>query len=185
MGSLSEFQQQLILGCVLGDGYMRKKIHTHLQIVHSFKQKEYVDWKYQILKDLVITPPTTYLGNENRVGYRFFTKSLPELDSFYKSFYSNKVKIVPKDIILKPLTLAVWYMDDGSKSYKSCYFNTQGFGLESQNNLIEALAKLNIEARLNKDKQYFRIRILTASVPSLINTIEPYIVKSMRYKIPV
>ena len=67
MGSLSEFQQQLILGCVLGDGYMRKKTHAHLQITHSFSQKEYVDWKYQVLKNLVITPPKAYKGNGNRI----------------------------------------------------------------------------------------------------------------------
>ena len=185
MGSLSEFQQQLILGCVLGDGYMRRKTHAHLQITHSFKQKEYVDWKYRILKNLVITPPKTYKGNGDRVGYRFFTKSLPELTSIYIKFYSNKVKKVPKDIILKPVTLAVWYMDDGSKSYKSCYFNTQKFDSESQNNLIKALSKLKIEAKLNKDKQYFRIRVLTSSAPHLMDIIRPYVAKSMRYKIPV
>ncbi len=183
MGSLSEFQQQLILGCVLGDGYMRKKTHAHLQITHSSKQKDYVDWKYQVLKDLVITPPKIYKGNGNRVGYRFFTKSLPELTSIYKRFYSNKVKKVPRDILLEPLTLAVWYMDDGSKSYKSCYFNTQEFDLESQNNLVESLARLKIEAGLNKDKQYFRIRVLTSSTPHLMNMIKPYVVKSMRYKL--
>lgn len=185
MGSLSEFQQQLILGCVLGDGYMRMKTHAHLQITHSFKQKEYVDWKYQILKNLTITPPKTYKGNGDRVGYRFFTKSLPELTSIYKKFYSNKIKRVPKDIILKPVTLAVWYVDDGSRSYKSCYFNTQEFDLESQNNLIKALSKLKIKARLNKDKQYFRIRVLTSSTPHLMNIIKPYVIKSMRYKIPI
>ena len=144
-----------------------------------------MDWKYQILKNLVITPPKTYKGNGDRVGYRFFTKSLPELTSIYIKFYSNKVKKVPKDIILKPVTLAVWYMDDGSKSYKSCYFNTQKFDSESQNNLIKALSKLKIEAKLNKDKQYFRIRVLTSSAPHLMDIIRPYVAKSMRYKIPV
>ena len=87
MGSLSEIQQQLILGCVLGDGYLRKKTNAHLQITHSVKQKEYVDWKYQILKDIVITPPKTYRGNADRIGYRFFTRSIPELTvQFNKKF---------------------------------------------------------------------------------------------------
>ena len=185
MGSLSEFQKQLVLGCVLGDGYMRKKTHAHLQITHSFNQKDYVDWKYLNLKNLVISPPKSYKGNGDRVGYRFFTKSLPELTSIYKKFYSDGSKAVPKDIILKPVSLAVWYMDDGSKSYKSCYFNTQEFDLKSQKYLIQALARLKIKARLNKDKQYFRIRVLTSSTPHLMNTIGPYVIKSMRYKIPV
>jgi len=185
VGSLSDIQQQLVLGCVLGDGYLRKKTSTHLQITHSIKQKEYVDWKYQILKNLVNTPPTVYEGNAGRVGYRFFTRSLPELNPFYDRFYSNGKKKIDKTITLTPLTLAVWYMDDGSKSYKSCYFNSQSFDLTSQNYLIDALNMLNIEARLNKDKIYSRIRVLTSSTPNLMNTIGPYVIKSMRYKIPV
>lgn len=185
MGSLSEFQQQLILGCVLGDGYMRKKTHAHLQITHSFKQRNYVDWKYQILKNLVTTPPTVYKGNGNRVGYRFFTKSLPEITRFYDVFYKKGTKVIPSGISLSPVTLAVWYMDDGSKSYKSCYFNTQAFDSQSQMNLIKALARLKIEARLNKDKQYFRIRVLTSSTPRLIDIIKSHVPNDMRYKFPI
>jgi len=185
VGSLSEFQQQIVVGCILGDGYMRKKTHAHLQITHSIKQRKYVDWKYRMLKSLVITPPTKYKGNGNRVGYRFFTKSLPELTSFYEKFYSGKVKRIPDNFILNPVTLAVWYMDDGSKSHKSCYFNTQAFDLKSQNSLIKALAELSIKAKLNKDKQYFRIRVLTSSTPHLIDIIRPHVIKSMWYKFPI
>lgn len=185
MGSLSEVQQQLILGCVLGDGYLRKKTNAHLQITHSIKQKEYVDWKYQILKNLVITPPKVYRGNAGRVGYRFFTRSIPEFTVFYDRFYQNGTKTIPSDIKLSPLSLAVWYMDDGSKSYKSCYFNSQQLDLISQNNLMKALQLLGIKSNLNKDKKYFRIRTLTSDTPKLITIIAPHIIKSMRYKIPV
>ena len=185
MGSLSDIQQQLILGCVLGDGYLRKKTCTHLQITHSIKQKQYVDWKYRILKNLVITKPTTYKGNGNRIGYRFFTRSLKELNPFYKRFYPKGIKVIPENIILKPLTLAVWYMDDGSKNYKGCYFNSQSFDLLSQNILINVLNKLDIEANLNKDKQYFRIRVRTSITPHLMDMIKPYLIKSMLYKIPI
>lgn len=184
MGSLSEVQKELVLGCVLGDGYLRKKVNAHLQITHSFKQKEYVDWKYRILKNIVITPPRVYKGNAKRIGYRFFTKSLPELTSFYSRFYRNGVKIVPKDINLSALSLAVWYMDDGSKSRKACYFNSQQFDPESQQNLLECFSKLGIRASLNKDKTYKRIYISSFSVPRLIATIEQFIVPSMRYKLP-
>ncbi len=78
MGSLSKVQKQLILGSVLGDGYMRKKTNTHLQISHSIKQKEYVDWKFHILKNLVISAPKVFNGNAGRVGYRFVTRNLPQ-----------------------------------------------------------------------------------------------------------
>lgn len=185
MGSLSRVQKQVILGSILGDGYMRKKINAHLQITHSYKQKEYVDWKYEILKDLVLTEPSKYRGNANRIGYRFFTKSLPELTKFYDIFYKGKEKIVPKDIILKPITLAIWYMDDGNKSYKSCYLNTQKFNNESQQNLMESLRKIGINSNLNKDKKYFRIRVTTESTRILFRMIRKFIIPSMLYKISI
>lgn len=185
MGSLSEIQQQLILGCVLGDGYLRKKTNAHLQITHSIKQKEYVDWKYSLLKNIVITPPKAYQGNAGRIGYRFFTRSIPELTVFYDLFYINGKKIIPDNLKLSPLSLAVWYMDDGSKSRKSSYFNCQQFDSRSQSNLMKCLANFGIESRLNKDKKYFRIRTLYSSTPTLSETIIPHMIKSMRYKIPI
>jgi len=124
VGSLLDIQQQVILGCILGDGYMRKKTHAHLQITHSIKQKEYVNWKYRILKNLVSGQPLRYRGNGKRVGYRFYTRNLPILSKYYKKFYIGGKKIIPKIINLTSLSLAVWYMDDGSKSYNTCYFNT-------------------------------------------------------------
>ena len=86
MGSLSKVQEQIVLGSILGDGYLRKKVNAHLEITHSMKQKEYVDWQYHFLKDIVITPPKFYKGNEGRIGYRFYTKSLPELTFFYNKY---------------------------------------------------------------------------------------------------
>lgn len=185
VGSLSEVQQQVILGCILGDGYMRKKTHAHLQITHSLKQKEYVDWKYRVLKNLVDTPPTKYRGNKGRVGYRFFTKSLPDLTVFYNKFYPKGQKRITKVIRIYPLSLAVWYMDDGSKSYKTCYFNTQGFDLASQRKLMKSLKKLGIDSSLNKDRNYYRIRIATNGARTLFRVIKPYIIDSLCYKIPI
>ena len=185
MGSLSKVQQQLILGCVLGDGYMRKKVNAHLQITHSIKQKEYVDWKYSNLKDIVLTAPKVYRGNAGRVGYRFFTRSIPALNTFYNTFYQNRKKIVPRDLKLSPLTLAVWYMDDGSKSRKASYFNCQNFDPISQHNLLQALANVGIQASFNKDKTYSRIYISYSQTSILVNIIKKYIVPSMRYKLSI
>ena len=40
--------QQIVIGCILGDGYIMKS--GCLQIEHSAKQKEYVEWKYGPLR---------------------------------------------------------------------------------------------------------------------------------------
>lgn len=183
VGSLSEEEKEVILGCLLGDGYMRKKTNAHLQITHSIKQCDYVDWKYGILKNLVITPPKQYAGHAGRIGYRFFTRSLPVLTPFYNLFYQSGKKIVPVKIILRPLTLAVWFMDDGSKSWNSFYLNSQKFDTASQNNLIGALENLGITSSLHKDKEYFRLHINNKGSARFKEIIKPYVIASMQYKL--
>lgn len=149
-GSLSKAQKAIIVGSLLGDGYMRCKINAHLEVNHAYSQKEYVDWKYKQLKNLVRTPPIKRRGNRGRVAYRFTTRSLPSITRFYKKFYKDGRKIVPKDIELKPLTLAIWFMDDGSRCGNQLYFNTQQFLKENQKRLIQKLKnQWGVKSRLN------------------------------------
>jgi len=75
-------------------------------------------------------------------------------------------------------------MDDGSKSRNSIYLNTQQFGYNDQLILLTKLSDLGIKAALNKDKNYYRIRIAVESVAKLKKQILIYMHKSMLYKIP-
>jgi recombination protein RecA len=185
VGSLTGTQRSIIIGSLLGDGAMRCKVNALLEINHSFAQKFYVDWKYQQLANLVTTPPKARKGNGARIAYRFTTQSLPELTSFYEWFYSGGHKVVPRDLVLDPLSLAVWFMDDGCKSYRALYLNTQQFDLDSQKRLIGFLSdQLDVKATLNRDKQYFRIRIAVESVPRLKAIVIPHILWQFQYKFP-
>jgi LAGLIDADG DNA endonuclease family len=138
VGSLSEVQRQVVIGTLLGDGSMRCKTNALLEINHSAKQQAYVDWKYRQLVDLVATPPKERPGNGGRLAYRFVTRSLPVLTPYYRLFYANGRKSVP-EVELAPLTLAVWFMDDGCKSRTAVYLNTQQFDLASQERLLRLL----------------------------------------------
>ncbi len=183
-GSLTEEQKEILIGVLLGDGAMRKKTHALLEINHSYKQKDYVDWLYQKLENYTDTEPKMRKSNGNRIAYRFTTRSLPVLTKFYDNFFQEKHKIIPDNLKLSPLTLAVWYMDDGSRCDKDIYLNTQQFTQEEQKKLILLLEKQYlILASLNKDKQYRRIRIKKDSVQKFISIISPFIVSSMRYKL--
>ena len=185
MGSLTEKQKAIIEGSLLGDGAMRCKTNALLEINHSFKQKAYVDWKYEKLRNLTSSPPKARRGKGVRIAYRFTTRSLPELTEFYRRFYRSGKKAIPNDLKLNPLSLAVWFMDDGCKSYRAVYLNTQQFDQESLLKLIRLLrGQYQITARLNKDKQYRRLRIAVESVARLKNIIEPYILPAFKYKMP-
>jgi recombination protein RecA len=184
VGSLSEVQQQIIIGTLLGDGSMRCKTNALLEINHTVRQKEYVDWKYRHLSELVRTPPKARNGNQGRIAYRFVTRSLSELTPFYRLFYEDGRKVIP-EVALTPLTLAVWFMDDGCRSRSAVYLNTQQFDSDGQRLLLEMLRnQWSIDGSLNKDKTYYRIRISVAGSVKLVNLIEPYVIPQLRYKLP-
>lgn len=186
VGSLTKKEKSIIVGSILGDGYLRIVLgrkNALFEIDSSIKQKFYIDWKYQALKRIVITPPRRRKGNGTRIAYRFSTRQHPDLTEIYQKFYQNRKKIVP-EFQLNPLIMAVWFMDDGSKTYKTYYLNTQGFDYLSQKRLIEMLKEeYGIESSLNRDKIYYRIRIRTKSADRFRKIINPYIVPTMRYKL--
>ena len=186
VGSLTEKQQALIIGCLLGDGAMRCKTNALLEINHAIRQRRYVDWKYSALRDLVATPPRSRRSGYRRTAYRFTTKSLPVLTNIYRQFYRNDKKIIPENLVLHPLSLSVWFMDDGTKSYRAVYLNTQRFTMQNQKYLIELLRKQHqIKASLNRDKIYYRLRIVVESIGRFKSIIKPYILPMFSYKLPL
>ncbi len=187
VGSLNQFQKSVIIGSILGDGYIRilpNRKDAFLEINHSIKAKEYVDWKYSILKNICSSPPHERENGRWKVAYRFFTRQHPELTKLLSEFYQNKRKTIPAKLELNPIILAVWFMDDGSRTKKGdVYLNTQQFSFQEQRRLLYFLREIGLRARLNKDKKYYRIRLLKESIPKFYQLIRPYIVPSMKYKL--
>lgn len=186
VGSLTQLQKSFLIGTLLGDGYLRQikgRRNAFLEVNHSITQKEYVEWKYKILKNLTRSGPKSRKGNGTRIAYRFFTKQHPEFTKMMELFYKDKKKCIP-DLILDPISLAVWYMDDGSRCSKdNVYLNTQQFSKNDQYKLLKILDQIGLKGTLNKDKQYYRIRFKTPSIPKLFGMINKCIIPSMKYKI--
>jgi len=185
VGSLTEEQKSILIGCLLGDGTMRKKRNALLEINHSLNQKALVDWLFSKFSNLVTTKPKSRQGNGSRRAYRFTTRSLPVLTPYYDWFFRKGKKVIPHDLKLTPLTLAVWFMDDGCKSRTSIYLNTQQFSKLEQVGLIALLDdQFGIKSTLNTDKIYLRIRIKVSSVKRFVKLVKPYILEDFRYKFP-
>ena len=184
VGSLSEVQHAIVIGSLLGDGSMRCKTNALLEINHSLRQRSYVDWKFSHLADLVSTPPKERSGNGGRLAYRFVTRSVPALTPYYRLFYRDGRKQVPK-LELGPLALAVWLMDDGCRSRNAVYLNTQQFDQQSQKTMLGLLQEQwGLDATLNRDKSYHRIRLSVFATKRLRRLIEPYVLPEFRYKLP-
>src|SRR3989344_9029830 len=112
VGSLTQLQKSVLIGSLLGDGYLRiipDRKNAFFEVNHSIKSKEYVDWKFQIFRNICISGPKMRHGKDRRIAYRFFTKQHPELTEFYKMFYRNGRKVIPSNLRLNPIILSVWF----------------------------------------------------------------------------
>ena len=72
-----------------------------------------------------------------------------------KGLLSTFKKIVPKNIeliLIDPIALAIWYLDDGTKrNYNACRFATQSFSLE-ENLLLQSTLETNFKLIVKVDK---------------------------------
>ncbi|MEK6884809.1 MAG: hypothetical protein AABY22_34575 [Nanoarchaeota archaeon] len=185
--------EQVILGSLLGDGCMRKaKYSPDFVEVHCMEQKDYLDWKSQIIN----LPSLKYVHyikkNGNRINYPLYyyaTKSIPQLLPYYNMFYPNgatKKKIVTQKILdkLEPLAIAVWYMDDGHYDLE-VHLATDCFSYESHlliQNWFKNKWNINVMIRKNKKGQY-HIAIKRKDAQPFINLVKEYIHPCMQYKI--
>lgn len=197
---LTKEQRSLIIGSLLGDGTMRigkSAKNANFKIEHGLKQKEYVEWKYNLLKSFVFTEPKlSYRYTEDSVKYPkswwFRTIRHPILTKIYNEFYLGDDyrtgrKIIPKSLIknINPLALAVWIMDDGSFSKGRMDISTYSFTFSEINFLKDCLKTLfKLESSFYKDRDIgYRMYFSKKETDALIQIINPYIIKSMRYKI--
>ena len=104
-----------LIGTILGDGWLVKKVTgTQFCVCHSFKQTEYLRFKFQLFKP-IITMDSPYI-NEKRQRTEIWSTIHPQLDELYYEVYGTGKRRVTKKL-LQDLTLlgfALWYMDDGS-----------------------------------------------------------------------
>jgi len=182
---VSDRQVQILVGCLLGDAYLTKL--GKIQIEQSDKQKEYVEWKYQELASISYPNPPKevirYEKRDNRVtkSFRFWTRQY--FRTWRDKFYYGTHKIFPKDLAnwITPLSIAIWYMDDGYYRSRNCILATESFQLEDRQQLGEKLKTFGIEVILRRSG---KLRIRSKSLPKFFELIRPYIHKSMVYKLP-
>ena len=180
---LTSEQLELVIGSMLGDGYLVKTTSGYaFRVNHGIRQKDYVDWKHNLLRNFVNTAP-----RQSGSTYYFRTVTHPKFVELRKLFYKDRLKVIPKRLIcasLDPFILTVWIMDDGSADGRQLRINTQCFSDEEQVFLQNVLrAKLGIESSLNRDKNQFRLRIKENSMDRLRKLTAPYIIPSMLYKL--
>lgn len=186
---------QLILGSILGDGHLCKIIgaakNSRLQLYHGIKQKEYIQYKIDLLKNYNLNGKLSYINSKDtrvKAGFSesYGSKSVSHpIFSYYRTnFYIDNVKVLNKEILKKldAFGLAIWFMDDSSKATSGYQIQTCSFSKEEIVFLMELLKQnFNIDATYQQHDNILYIK--ANSVETFNNLVEPYVIPSMKYKL--
>lgn len=192
--SLSIEQAAIVIGKILGDGCLEKNgHHVRLRIEQSDKQKEYVFWLFEKLKPFVAKAPSSLFykgrGGKSTKRWRFSTRSLQLFDQYLDVFYPSGKKKIPKNIadyLQNPLTLAIWYMDDGylRTDQSGAYLCTSSFNEEEHKKLQNSIWKVySIETSIHFAGKYPRLHIPSRYLQQFMQTIKPFILNCFQYKL--
>jgi 16S rRNA G966 N2-methylase RsmD len=205
---LTDEQKQVLYGSMMGDA--KKVSPSSAQFQQCADQKDYLLWKYKIFENIAsknslkCSFSIDKRSEKELSHYHFYTHANTDIEICISHFYENNQKRITQDIldVLTPLSLAVWFMDDGQTEWgyrhivngitvnysPSCVICTDSF-LEEECNLIKEWFenKFNIivslkERSLSKRIGY-RIQIRGADFKKFINLIKPYVLPSFLYKV--
>lgn len=194
---MTKREQSIVIGCVLGDGYLQKtgKQNARLRLEHSAKQKEYIFWKWQELKAYMQDKPKLIIRfnpiwQQQYNYYRCQSHASPEFGKLRVEFYENDHKQFPESILKHlrdPLSLAVWYMDDGYyyRRDRAAYIYLHHVAKIEKNRIQNSFSQnFALHPKLETKKTgNFNLKFPTAETTKLFKIIAPYMIPSMRYKL--
>lgn len=200
--SLSDREKSIILGSLLGDGSL--KIHkgyanARFSFRHSITQKEYFMWKTRELaaigSDKCVFPQKAD-GWAKMEKLRFQSRALPVLTELYRLTHERHQFAISRSWLnqLTPLSLAIWWCDDGSiiSNGRKGVICTDGFDEKSVRLIaryMEVVWKVRMHggpiARIRDSKltRYWRLWLSTEELKKFLRIILPYVpVSGMLYK---
>jgi len=189
-------QREYLFGSLLGDDCLQKPKdgkYPALQVTHSTKQREYIDWKYHPWKSIVpggIRRDIT-IKTAGKVYHAdsFRTAAHPDFTEFFEMFYQDGRKVVSEEILrnLTSFSLAVWYMDDGyyNRGRGKAQLSTNSFTYK-ENAIIKKYFEetWGISSSIGKsDSRTYYIRFNTENTIKFFDIIKNHILPIFDYKI--
>lgn len=125
--------RNLLLGMLIGDGTISN--NNIFKISHSYKQRDYIEWKQKQLKESAIrsTEIKSYISNS---GYNkgceviyINLKTITFIKLLRRIVYSEGKKTFSRKLLnrLSAREIAIWYMDDGHINFRKNKGKVCGF----------------------------------------------------------
>jgi hypothetical protein len=192
--TMTERQKQILIGMLLGDAHLERQrgaLTARLKIEHSLAQSTYVEWKFKERRNWVRTPPRARV-RRNRLGTTstnigFTTLSHVEFERFRVKFYRDRRKVLPEELELTPLSMAVWFMDDGSRKSRQCrglYLNTQSF-TRAEVDFLQCVIRrdVGVETTVRQQRDGLQIYVPAPSASDVTAFMTEDLLPCMRYKL--
>ncbi len=194
---LTKQQKAVLVGTVLGDAFLQStgKKNARLRLEHSDKQKSYLLWKVGIFPRLFQGKPSyierIHPKTKKRYRYvRYQSNSSPVLGNWRQVFYPEGYKRIPDNLQLlltEPLSLAVWYMDDGyyyAKDRNSYLY--LGTVSKHETQIAQEAIQKNFSVRgrvYDKKNKGFALFFSVAETKKLHKLLGEYILPEFNYKL--
>lgn len=156
---INDKQKELIMFSLLGDGHISKRESQPLFIVsHAINQKDYLFWKYEILKNLCNKEPTFYDKQLKKIGGKeYITQESYRLATRILNSLLDIRNMSKSDIIsqLNEFGLSIHFLDDASRNsngWELCYAALTDEEKGLYRNILED--KFGIKPRMRKDSRY-------------------------------
>ncbi len=196
---LSSFQWEVLLGGLMGDAALsptRNGSGARLRWGHGARQAEYGDWKASLFANVNVSRSTN-----DRGAVFHDVQPLPELVELRAAVDVGGTKVFGHDYLkrLTPLSLAVWYMDDGTFTLRSKALQertrdgsgrseicVQAMSPDTRERLRAHLADTwGIQARLVERgaRRRWVLQFPTAETAKLHALIAPFVHPAMQYKL--
>lgn len=200
--SLTNRQKDILEGSLLGDGcialHHRGKNSCRYIETHGRKQLEYLKWKMKEFDNFIVQDEPYETYHEDTFGkeylYKFWTFLHEEFNYYRDKWYPNGYKIIPKDIQLNSLKMAIWFFDDGNLSLNKSTLFTLGFDDNSVNIAKKALSRdLNLKSKIQESKWKYKGKLKKGNnivfnkenTLNLIELIKQYKIPSVEYKLGI
>lgn len=200
---ICEELKQILLGCMLGDSCLNSNSESGnyrtVHFGHSIKQIGYFNYKKKLFGNFFNETEKTKIsgkGSEMKIASLRANLDLFNFLNEYFPFEDQNKSIVSDNVInaLTPISLAFWYMDDGSiqnreddKLAERIIFNTQSYDFNTHLKFQKMfLDKFKIEVTIG-EKEIYKGHVLildSDNTKKLCTLIYPYVCDSMKYKLP-
>jgi len=196
-----------VYGAMLGDATItRRGAMATLRMVQGVGQKEYLYWKYGLMRQIANEP--THFVSQAPWGVRdtwfFSASSSVEWQRIWSIFHEGSLKVqsgkrmvVPKIVNrrildeIDPLGLAIWFLDDGylHRKHRWGWLCTLNF-TRDENELMARWFKERYDIDVNVSKHvqrkiltYWQLYITVKGMEKLQRIISPYVPACMMYKL--